>query len=523
MSYSLYAQNIGIHSDGSTPDGSAMLDVKSTTSGVLIPRMSQNDRDLISSPATGLLIYQTDNTPGFYYYDGTSWTAIGGVTNAWTLAGNSGTTPGTDFIGTTDNQDLVFKLNNFERFRIKTNGTLETSGGVTLGSGIKTISTDNVLIGYRVNYLNSGGAEQSVLIGAYAGYNSEFDGFTGALDNVSIGYYSMYNNTYGHSNVAIGSFAGNGLTTGYRNVMMGYRAGVTNPTNGIGNILMGYSATTTSSASNSVAIGNEATTASQSVVVGGTATTNNINAVVVGNSASVGGDGGIAVGNSTNVLLPDGVAIGNQASATRNSVAIGSYSTASVNPSVAVGLSAKSTGGGSTAIGWAANNNNFGNSSAFGAQSSNTGANQIRIGNASVTSIGGQVGWTTVSDGRFKTNINEDVHGLDFIMSLRPVTYNLDISKINQYLNVTDTISDNLKQTITYTGFIAQEVEASAKAINYNFSGVDAPKNGTDYYGLRYAEFVVPLVKAVQEQQKIIENLSKQVEELEKQIKNNNN
>jgi len=50
-----------------------------------------------------------------------------------------------------------------------------------------------------------------------------------------------------------------------------------------------------------------------------------------------------------------------------------------------------------------------------------------------------------------------------------------------------------------YTGFVAQEVEQAAKELNYEFSGVDAPKNENDVYGLRYAEFVVPLVKAVQE------------------------
>lgn len=55
------------------------------------------------------------------------------------------------------------------------------------------------------------------------------------------------------------------------------------------------------------------------------------------------------------------------------------------------------------------------------------------------------------------------------------------------------------KSKISYTGFIAQEVEQTAKKINYDFSGVDAPKNNSDLYGLRYGEFVLPLVKAVQE------------------------
>jgi hypothetical protein len=55
------------------------------------------------------------------------------------------------------------------------------------------------------------------------------------------------------------------------------------------------------------------------------------------------------------------------------------------------------------------------------------------------------------------------------------------------------------------TGFLAQEVETAARQCNFTFSGVDAPKNDKDFYGLRYAEFVVPLVKAVQEQQMVIE------------------
>ncbi|MDQ6481786.1 exosporium glycoprotein BclB-related protein [Dyadobacter sp. LHD-138] len=56
-----------------SPDGSAQLDVTSPNKGVLIPRMGKIARDGIGSPATGLLIYQTDNTPGFYYYNGSAW------------------------------------------------------------------------------------------------------------------------------------------------------------------------------------------------------------------------------------------------------------------------------------------------------------------------------------------------------------------------------------------------------------------------------------------------------------------
>ena len=59
-----------------SPNASSLLEVKSTTKGVLIPRMTITQRNAISLPATGLLIYQTNSTPGFYYYNGTVWTAV---------------------------------------------------------------------------------------------------------------------------------------------------------------------------------------------------------------------------------------------------------------------------------------------------------------------------------------------------------------------------------------------------------------------------------------------------------------
>ncbi|MBO0931579.1 hypothetical protein [Fibrella aquatilis] len=72
------AQNgsVAVNTDGSNADASALLDVKSTTQGVLVPRMNAQQRGLISSPATGLLVYQTDGTPGFYFYNGTAWTSL---------------------------------------------------------------------------------------------------------------------------------------------------------------------------------------------------------------------------------------------------------------------------------------------------------------------------------------------------------------------------------------------------------------------------------------------------------------
>src|SRR4051812_19324431 len=83
------SQNIGIGT--LTPHSSAMLDVSSTTRGFLTPRMSQDQRNLIASPATGLLIYQTDNTPGYYFYSGSAWAQLAGgaANNYWSANGSN--------------------------------------------------------------------------------------------------------------------------------------------------------------------------------------------------------------------------------------------------------------------------------------------------------------------------------------------------------------------------------------------------------------------------------------------------
>ena len=83
------SQNTGIGT--TTPHPSAMLDVASTAKGFLAPRMLQSQRDLIPSPSMGLLIYQTDNTPGFYFYNGTGWVqlASGGASNYWSQNGTN--------------------------------------------------------------------------------------------------------------------------------------------------------------------------------------------------------------------------------------------------------------------------------------------------------------------------------------------------------------------------------------------------------------------------------------------------
>ena len=77
-----YAQ-VGIGT--TTPDASSALDITSTTKGLLIPRMTETQRDAISSPATGLMIYQTDGTVGFYYYNGSSWSEVAATSKTYSV------------------------------------------------------------------------------------------------------------------------------------------------------------------------------------------------------------------------------------------------------------------------------------------------------------------------------------------------------------------------------------------------------------------------------------------------------
>ncbi|MCD4747424.1 MAG: tail fiber domain-containing protein, partial [Bacteroidales bacterium] len=145
--------------------------------------------------------------------------------------------------------------------------------------------------------------------------------------------------------------------------------------------------------------------------------------------------------------------------------------------------------------------------------------------NTSVTWIGGHSSWYNTSDARIKNNIQEDVKGLGFIMELRPVTYHYDIDKMNNLMGVVDS-SDYPekydKEKIKQTGFLAQEVEQAAQNSGYDFSGVCAPKGDTKYYSMAYAEFVVPLVKGMQEQQEMITKLEKENKELKQQMEEQN-
>lgn len=192
------------------------------------------------------------------------------------------------------------------------------------------------------------------------------------------------------------------------------------------------------------------------------------------------------------------------------------YRNTTGNYNTAVGwgaLGQTTTGSYNTAIGYNAYPTayTYSNTISIGQNSQQVGTtNSIVLGNSSNDYFWCQVNVTVGSDKRIKDDIKEDVPGLAFIGKLRPVTYRYNVHRENEILGVENDGNWDGKYNIekkTMTGFIAQEVEQAANQIGYNFSGVDKPKNDKGIYGLRYAEFVVPLVKAVQEQQQMIDSL----------------
>ncbi|MBC8173190.1 MAG: tail fiber domain-containing protein [Chitinophagales bacterium] len=370
---------------------------------------------------------------------------------------------------------------------------------------INNEGTENVFIGPRIGNVNTG--TYNTFTGSNAGINN-----TSGSSNSFFGAGAGYSTISAFSNTFIGRDAGRLNTYGFGNTFSGHNTGYDND-NGSYNSFYGYGA------------GNDNVDGDYNTYIGSNAGVNNISGSY--NTFS-GYDCGFNTTSSSNTM--SGYFAGYWNTTGYENVFIGKesgYNNVTGYENTFVGKEAghaNTSGFHNTYIGYNADDNtllsDYDNATGVGYNATITATNQIRLGNSSVTSIGGYAGWSNISDGRFKKNVQEDVVGLDFILRLRPVTYNLDINGINSFLHLEneETNGPDAKGKIIYTGFIAQEVEAIAAETGYDFSGVDAPKNETDMYGLRYAEFVVPIVKAIQEQQIVIENKDEQMKDLQLQI-----
>jgi hypothetical protein len=483
-----YAQ-VGIGT--SSPASSSQLDVSSTTKGFLPPRMTTSQRDAISSPETGLQIYNTDNR-AIETFTGTTgeWLTIG--------RGKSGAITNTALgvkalYSNTTSGYYNTAIGNFTLFS-NTSGDYNTANGYA-ALRYNTIGYDNTANGYQSLMINSTGFQNTA-----NGKNSLFYNSSGS-DNTANGLNSLFYNSTGNRNSAFGSGALFKNQTGSQNVAVGYNALYNNT--GSYNTAVGYSAVeNNTSGQYNTAIGLMAlrlnTTGSSNIALGDHSLNNNL----VGNHNT-------AVGRNSLYQNRGGynTAIGYEALYRNNS---GTYNTA-------IGYGADASIASLT------------NVTALGYNAMVNASNKVKIGNSSVTTIEGQVAFTSVSDKRIKENVQEAVPGLSFISELRPVTYTLNTRKQDEI--TMQAMPDSIKEkrmlsdedylkssSIVRTGFIAQEVEAAANKVGFDFDGVSAPQNETDLYGIRYAEFVVPIVKAMQEQQEIIEEQQATINDLLKRI-----
>ncbi len=401
-----------------------------------------------------------------------------------------------------------------------------TSGIENTASGYSalnktTTGRDNVAGGYTSLYMNTSGSYNTAN-GAWTLYNN-----TSGNHNVAYGYSALWQNQTGNDNTAIGKYAMYSNTRGSSNVALGtmalFRSVRNTNTIAIGDsVLYNFTGDLFSNESYTTAVGSKVLfnniSGYENTAIGTRAMYNTTKGSIntaIGVSAMFNNTEGV-FNTAIGVTALSGNITGD------HNTAIG-YSTLQINK----------TGNQNTAIGSYAGPNSYdlvSNSTSIGYLARATASNQVWLGNTSVTSIGGQVGWTTFSDGRYKRNIKENVRGLAFINSLRPVTYNVDTKNLSAYLNKgislangkkaynSNIISDDATEEagkIIYDGFVAQEVEEAATKLGFNFSGVDKPKSKDGLYGLRYDNFVVPLVKAVQELSKQNDSLNLKIKQLE--------
>ena len=214
------------------PHVSSILDITANNRGLLIPRValtSTADVTTIAAPAISLLVYNSGFAPnGYYYWNGTLWVQLATGNNTdWSLTGNAGTSLGTNFLGTTDDVDIVLKRNNIRAGFI---GDPTYDGSFNFNNG-NTVFGANSLLNPTVSFALQNGVRNTAL-----GVNV-MPGLTTGRINTGIGEFALFSNSTGIGNTAIGS------GSLYSNATAG------------SNVAIGRNALTTSNADNNTAVG----------------------------------------------------------------------------------------------------------------------------------------------------------------------------------------------------------------------------------------------------------------------------
>lgn len=221
-----------------TTTPNAQLEIKSSneaapanTDGLIIPKVNAFPATNPTAAQQGMMVYLTTasgaNAPGFYYWDNltTSWVGVGKTTsNAWGLTGNAGTSAATNFFGTTDNVDLIFRRNTVNSGRISANNVHfgVSSGAISAGtsnaffgsfSGLNnTIGSSHTFIGTSAGSLNVSGSKNTAL-----GQNANFGG-TALTNATAIGSDAMVGTS---NSMVLGSVQGLNAATASCSVAIG--------------------------------------------------------------------------------------------------------------------------------------------------------------------------------------------------------------------------------------------------------------------------------------------------------------
>ena len=239
---------IGTTTPQATLDITGQPTISTELDGVIAPRLTGNQlrAKTYTAAQTAAMVYVTapDSAPagqtinvtaiGYYYFDGTVWGAVAPNTVDWQTNGNSDINDTTHFLGTTTDQDIIFKRNNVQ------SGWLE---GTNTSFGVNSLPTSatgehNTAIGRSVLANNTSG-NRNTAIGSYTMASN-----TTGQWNTAMGRYTMFANTSGSNNMALGQEAARWNSSGNDNVAIGYSALKNNDT-GSFNVAIGRSAMAT--------------------------------------------------------------------------------------------------------------------------------------------------------------------------------------------------------------------------------------------------------------------------------------
>lgn len=488
MQYAVGAQGVAINNSKTPADKSAMLDISSATKGLLIPRIASltgvNDKLTIPNPAKGLLIYTgimgvNGMDEGFYYNSGKSddpkWEklAIAGPSADWSSFGNTNTNPLINYIGTSDDKNLVFKRNKEEVMQVYPGGAVVFTGNAATGT------TPVAGAGSRMMWMPEKGAFRG---GTVTGLYSDFwddknigeNSFAAGIETRAVGKYStafgFHTSALADRSTTLGSWT---YASGRNATAMGYMTDAT-----------GYFST---------AMGRE------SVASGDTSTAMGYKTVASGNSSTAMGNESIAGNNYATAMGVRSKAMG------ITSTAMGLETNAIGNVSTSMGVKTNAIGKYSATMGeeTIANavaslvigrfNKEDGNADIF------EPANQdlvFQVGNGTKNNnrndalslkrngdmvIAGKL--TENSDIRLKEDIEPLSGVLGKIAVIQPITY---------YFK-----DKQLHPSTHQIGFSAQEIQKQFPQL------VDADAKG--YLSVSYTNMAAVLMQAVKEQQTIIE------------------